>query len=75
MNKFGHEWLINDVKNEHSYTVRKALEELKVYADSTYKTYTSRTCYIHNTPELQFSDEVHGGDIYSTGASIAIKLL
>ena len=57
-------WLITDTKNKHRYPVRKAAGRLHFYADSTYKTYTCRTCHVHNTPEIQFAHETHGVRTY-----------
>ena len=58
------EWLINDLNNRRKYIVRKEAQRLNIYADSVYKTYTCRTCHVHDTPDIQFAHEVHGVSVY-----------
>ena len=58
------EWLITDLNNQRKYIVRKETEGLNIYADSVYRTYTCRTCHVHNTPDIQFAHEVHGVSVY-----------
>ena len=65
MKKEGSKWLIIDAKNRRKYPVRKEAGVLNIHADSTYATYTCRTCHVHNTPELQFAHEVHGVNTYN----------
>ncbi|MBI1929467.1 hypothetical protein HYR99_35135 [Candidatus Poribacteria bacterium] len=57
-------WLITDAKNKQTYHVRKDEGQLHIYADSTYKTHTCRTCHVHNTPEIQHAHEIHGVSPY-----------
>ena len=57
-------WLIADLNNQREYVVKKEEKELNVYATSTYKTYTCRTCHVHNTPDIQFTHETHGVSVY-----------
>ncbi len=59
------EWLITDLNNRRKYIVRKEAKALHIYADSVYRTYTCRTCHVHNTPDLQFAHEVHGVTVYN----------
>ena len=58
------EWLITDVNNERKYIIKKGDQGLEVYPDSVYRTYTCRTCHVHNTEEIQFAHEVHGVSVY-----------
>ena len=58
------EWLITDLNNRRKYIVKKESEGLNIYTDSVYRTYTCRTCHVHNTPEIQFAHEVHGVSVY-----------
>ena len=58
------EWLITDVNNERKYIIKKGEEGLEIYSDSVYRTYTCRTCHVHNTEEIQFAHEVHGVSVY-----------
>ena len=57
-------WMITDLNNQREYIVKKEEEGMNVYATSVYKTYTCRTCHVHNTPDLQFAHEVHGVSVY-----------
>ena len=53
-------WMITDLNNRRKYIVRKEEEGLDVFADSVYRTYTCRTCHVHDTPDIQIAHEVHG---------------
>ena len=59
------QWLIIDPKNGRRYFVRKEGGELNIYTDVSYRTYTCRTCHVHNTPEIQLAHEVHGVSLYN----------
>ena len=60
----GSEWLMTDTKNGRKYFVRKEASQLNIYTDVNYRTYTCRTCHVHNTPEIQLAHEVHGVSLY-----------
>ena len=64
MRREASEWLITDLNNQRKYIVRKETEGLDIYADSVYRTYTCRTCHVHNTEDIQFAHEVHGVRVY-----------
>ena len=57
-------WMITDVNNRRKYVIKKDDEGLNVFADSVYRTYTCRTCHVHNTEEIQFAHEVHGVSVF-----------
>ena len=57
-------WLITDSNNQRKYVVKKEEEGLDIYSDSVYRTYTCRTCHVHNTEDIQFAHEVHGVSVY-----------
>lgn len=58
------EWLMSDAKNGRNYFVRKEASKINIYTDVSYRTYTCRTCHVHNTPEIQLAHEVHGVSLY-----------
>ncbi len=60
----GAKWLITDLNNQRRYVVKKDAEGLGIYADSVYRTYTCRTCHVHNTPDIQYAHEVHGVSVF-----------
>lgn len=60
----GSEWLMTDTKNGRKYFVRKEASELNIYTDLNYRTYTCRTCHVHNTPEIELAHELHGVSLY-----------
>ena len=65
MKEKGHKWLITDGENKQRYPVRKEAGQFNIYTASIYKTYTCRTCHVHNTPEIRFAHEVHGVSSYN----------
>ncbi len=58
--KIGNAWTINDKENRRSYNVKKKIDQLALYADSPYRSYTCITCHEHNTPEIISAHELHG---------------
>jgi hypothetical protein len=58
--EMGNAWTIADKKNRRSYPVKKKVDQLALYADSPYRSYTCITCHEHNTPEIISAHELHG---------------
>ena len=58
--EIGNAWTIADKENRRSYNVKKKSDQLALYADSPYRSYTCITCHEHNTPELISAHELHG---------------
>ena len=58
--EIGNAWIINDKENRRSYNVKKKIDQLALYADSPYRSYTCITCHEHNTPEIISAHELHG---------------
>ncbi len=58
--KVGNVWTIDDKENRFSYPVKKKTDQLALYADSPYLSYTCITCHEHNTPEIVTAHELHG---------------
>ena len=56
----GNAWTIDDKENRLSYPVKKKADQLALYADSPYRSYTCITCHEHNTPEIVTAHELHG---------------
>lgn len=56
----GNAWTIKDDENQRNYPVKKKADQLALYADSSYRSYTCITCHEHNTPELISAHELHG---------------
>jgi hypothetical protein len=56
----GNVWTIDDKENLRSYHVKKTTEQLALYADTPYRSYTCITCHEHNTPEIISAHELHG---------------
>ena len=56
----GNVWTIDDKENRRSYHVKKTTEQLALYADTPYRSYTCITCHEHNTPEIISAHELHG---------------
>ena len=56
----GNVWTIGDKENRRSYHVKKTTEQLALYADTPYRSYTCITCHEHNTPEIISAHELHG---------------
>ncbi len=58
--KVGNVWTIDDKENRRSYHVKKTTEQLALYADTPYRSYTCIACHEHNTPEIISAHELHG---------------
>lgn len=58
--QIGSVWTIKDDESSHSYDVKKTKDQLALYADSPYRSYTCITCHEHNTPEIISAHELHG---------------
>ena len=56
----GNFWTIDDKENRLSYHVKKTTDQLALYADTPYRSYTCITCHEHNTPEIISAHELHG---------------
>ncbi len=56
----GNVWTIDDKENLRSYHVKKTTEQLALYADTPYRSYTCIACHEHNTPEIISAHELHG---------------
>lgn len=56
----GSAWTIKDDENRRSYPVKKKDEQLALFADTPYRSYTCITCHEHNTPEIISAHELHG---------------
>ena len=58
--EIGNAWRIFDKENGHKYHAKKQVDQIALYADSPYLSYTCITCHEHNTPELISVHELHG---------------
>ena len=56
----GKTWKIDDKENRRSYHANNKTDQLALYADSPYRSYTCITCHEHNTPEIISAHELHG---------------
>ncbi|MDD9972656.1 MAG: hypothetical protein OXU27_01555, partial [Candidatus Poribacteria bacterium] len=56
----GNAWTVTDTENKHTYHVRKVADQIAIYADSDYRSYTCIKCHVHNTEEIQLVHELHG---------------
>ena len=56
----GNAWTVTDTKNKHTYHIRKVADQIAIYADSDYRSYTCLKCHVHNTEEIQLVHELHG---------------
>ena len=56
----GNAWTVTDPENRHTYHVRKVADQIAVYADTDYRSYTCLKCHVHNTEEIQLAHELHG---------------
>ena len=56
----GNVWTIDDKENRRSYHVKKTTEQLALYADTPYRSYTCITCHEHNTLEIISAHKLHG---------------
>ena len=56
----GEAWTVTDTEDGHTYHVRKVTDQIAIYADNDYRSYTCIKCHVHNTEEIQLVHELHG---------------
>ena len=56
----GEAWTVTDTEDGHTYHVRKVTDQIAIYADNDYRSYTCLKCHVHNTEEIQLVHELHG---------------
>ena len=56
----GEAWTVTDNEDGHIYHVRKVTDQIAIYADNDYQSYTCIKCHVHNTEEIQLVHELHG---------------
>ena len=56
----GNAWTVTDTKNKRTYHIRKVADQIAIYADNDYRSYTCIKCHVHNTEEIQLVHELHG---------------
>lgn len=56
----GNAWTVTDTEDGHTYHVRKVADQIAIYADNDYRSYTCIKCHVHNTEEIQLVHELHG---------------
>lgn len=56
----GEAWTVTDTEDGHTYHVRKVADQIAIYADNDYRSYTCIKCHVHNTEEIQLVHELHG---------------
>lgn len=56
----GNAWTVTDTEDGHTYPVRKVADQIAIYADTDYRSYTCLKCHVHNTEEIQLAHELHG---------------
>lgn len=56
----GEAWTVTDTEDGHTYHVRKVADQIAIYADNDYRSYTCLKCHVHNTEEIQLVHELHG---------------
>ena len=56
----GSAWTVTDTEDGHTYHVRKVADQIAIYADTDYRSYTCLKCHVHNTEEIQTVHELHG---------------
>ena len=56
----GNAWTIADSESNHTYHARKVADNIAIYANSDYESYTCLKCHEHNTEEIQSAHELHG---------------
>ena len=56
----GEAWTVTDTEDGHTYHVRKVVDQIAIYADNDYRSYTCLKCHVHNTEEIQLVHELHG---------------
>ena len=56
----GAAWTVTDTEDGHTYHVRKVADQIAIYADNDYRSYTCLKCHVHNTEEIQSVHALHG---------------
>ena len=56
----GNAWTVTDPEDGHTYHVRKVADQIAIYADNDYRSYTCLKCHVHNTEEIQSVHALHG---------------
>ena len=56
----GKAWTVTDTEDGYTYPVRKVADQIAIYADTDYGSYTCLKCHVHNTEEIQLAHELHG---------------
>ena len=56
----GNAWTVKDTEDGHTYHVRKVADQIAIYADNDYRSYTCLKCHVHNTEEIQSVHALHG---------------
>ena len=56
----GNAWRVTDTEDGHTYHIRKVADQIAIYADTDYRSYTCLKCHVHNTEEIQLAHELHG---------------
>ena len=56
----GNAWTVTDTEDGYTYPVRKVADQIAIYADTDYRSYTCLKCHVHNTEEIQLAHELHG---------------
>ena len=56
----GEAWTVTDTEDGHTYHVRKVTDQIAIYADNDYRSYTCLKCHVHNTEDIQLVHELHG---------------
>ena len=56
----GNAWTVTDTEDGHTYPIRKVADQIAIYADNDYRSYTCLKCHVHNTEEIQLAHELHG---------------
>ena len=60
INENGNAWKVTDTENKSTYHLRKVADNIAIYADTDYGSYTCLKCHVHNTEEIQLAHELHG---------------
>ena len=60
INENGNAWKVTDTENKRTYHLRKVADNIAIYADTDYGSYTCLKCHVHNTEEIQLAHELHG---------------
>ena len=56
----GNAWTVTDTEDGHTYHARKVADQIAIYADNDYRSYTCLKCHVHNTEEIQSVHTLHG---------------